>query len=91
MKLDENVGNEVTIESIAENASQGAIVTVGRTPVYIDGLERWDRAHAGHKVSVTGTLTQEAPDEVYDPKTGEYSTGFAAGRYILESASWKLA
>ena len=89
MKLDHKIDTEVTIESVAENASQGAIVSVGRTPVYIDGMERWDRAHAGKKVSVTGTLRREAGDDVESP-TGEYSHGVPGGRFILESATWKL-
>lgn len=89
MNLDQKVDTEVTIDSVAENASQGAIVTVGRTPVYIDGLQRWDRAHAGKKVAVTGTLRREAGDDVVSP-TGEYSHGVPGGRFILEAATWKL-
>ncbi len=89
MKLDTKIDTEVTIESLAEDASQGAIVSVGRTPVYIDGLQRWDKAHAGKKVSVTGTLRREAGDEVESP-TGEHSHGVPDGRFILEAATWKL-
>lgn len=89
MKLEQKVDTEVTIDSVAENASQGAIVTVGRTPVYIDGLPRWDKAHDGKQVSVTGTLRREAGDDVVSP-TGEYSHGVPDGRFILESATWKL-
>lgn len=90
MNLDQNVDKQVTIESVAENASQGAIVTVGRTPVYIDGLQRWDRALDGKKVTVTGTLRREAGDEVVNAK-GEYSHGVPNGRFVLESASWKAS
>ncbi len=80
----------VTIQGVAENASRGAIVTVGRTPVYIDGLERWDGAHRDKQVTVSGTLYIEPGDEVVNAK-GEYSHGVPTGRFMLESASWKLS
>ena len=89
MDLDKQLDTEVTIDAVAENASAGAIVMVGRTPVYIDGLPRWDKAHADKQVSVTGTLRREAGDEVVNA-AGEYSHGVPDGRFILESATWTL-
>src|SRR5690349_15502349 len=89
-ELPNNVGKQVTIGSVAEDASMGAIVSVGRMPVYIDGLERWDKAHRGQKVIVTGTLTREAPEQLTNA-AGEHSHGVPGGRYILEAASWSLA
>jgi hypothetical protein len=80
----------VTIEGLAENASRGAIVTVGRTPVYVDGLERWDAAHSGKQVTVTGALYVEPGDEVVNAK-GERSHGTPDGRFMIESASWKVS
>lgn len=68
----------------------GAIVSVGRTPVYIEGLERWDRTHRGQKVIVTGTLRYEAPEQL-ENAAGEHSHGVPGGRWVLESASWSLA
>jgi hypothetical protein len=91
MSLDQQVGSNVTIEGMARNAMAGAIVqTADRTPIYIDGLERWDKAHDGKQVSASGTLRREGGDEVVNSK-GERSSGFATGRFILEGATWKLA
>jgi hypothetical protein len=64
----------------------GAIVTVGRTPVYIEGKERWEKAFAGKKVIVTGTLRREAP-EVLENAAGEHSHGVPGGRYLIELGS----
>lgn len=87
MKLAHEIDKEVTIESVAEDAAMGAIVLVGRTPVYIEGLERWDRALAGKTVKVTGTLRREVPEELVDDQ-GQVSHGVPGGRYLLEAATW---
>ena len=91
MDLAQKVGEQITIDSVAENASQGAVVTVGRTPVYIDGLERWDKATRGQQVSVTGTLRLEPGDDELVNDKVEHSTGVPSGRYILDGATWKTS
>jgi hypothetical protein len=89
--LDNQVGSTVTIEGTARNAMAGAIVQMAdRTPVYIEGLERWDSAHDGKPVSASGTLRREGGDEVVNSK-GERSSGFAGGKFVLEGPTWKLA
>ena len=94
MDLHQNVDQTVTLSGTAENGRMGALVTVdtakGKRPVYIDGLQRWDRTHDGKDVEVTGTLRFEPPDDVVD-QAGNYSTGVPAGLFFLESATWKLA
>lgn len=95
MDLHQNVDQPVTLQGTAENGRMGALVKIvangKKRPVYIDGLDRWDRAYEDKDVEVQGTLRFEEPDEVVDPATGEQSTGVPAGRFILESATWKLA
>ena len=89
--LDSQVGSTVTLKGTARNAMAGAIVQLpDRTPIYVAGLERWDSAHNGKEISASGVLRREAPDEVESP-TGERSTGFAGGRFVLEGPTWKLA
>ncbi len=90
MSLDQLVGNNVTIEGTARNAAAGAVVlTEDRTPVYVAGLERWDRTLDGKKVSASGTLRREASDELVNAK-GEHNSGVGA-HFVLEGPSWKLA
>jgi hypothetical protein len=94
MDLHQNVDQTVTLKGLAENGRMGALVTVataaGERPVYIDGLQRWDRTHDGKDVEVTGTLRFEPPDDVEDA-AGNMSTGVPAGRFLVEAAQWKLS
>lgn len=95
MDLHQNVDQAVTLHGKAETGRMGALVTISangkKRPVYIDGLDRWDRALDGKDVEVSGTLRFEPPDDVEDPVTGEQSTGVPAGRFVIESATWKEA
>ena len=90
MSLDSKLGTQVTIDGTARNAALGAVV-VGEKgmPIYIDGLERWDRAIDGKPVSVTGKLQKIAPDDVVDAN-GVYSHGAPGSRFVLEQASWTV-
>jgi len=89
--LTQLVDKDVTIEGVARNAHAGAVVvTEDRTPVYVDGLERWDRAVDGKKVNAKGTLRHRAPDDVVGAN-GEISHGFAGGQWVLEAPTWTVA
>jgi hypothetical protein len=89
--LTQQVDREVTIEGTARNAAGGAVVlTDDRTPVYIDGLESWDRKVDGKKVKAKGTLRKRGGQQVVNDK-GEHSHGFPGERYVLEKPSWSVA
>ena len=89
MNLDQNVDTKVTIEGTAENAKAGAAVTVGSVPVYVSGLDRWDAATDGKRVSVTGTLRKKGGQPVVNAK-GEHSTGNPNSRFVIEAPSWSV-
>lgn len=90
MSLEQKINSKVTIEGVARNAAAGAVVlTDDRTPVYVAGLERWDRAFDGKNVSASGTLRREAGDDVVNAK-GEHSHGIPDGRFVLEAPTWTL-
>ncbi|HTR51222.1 MAG TPA: hypothetical protein VMJ10_10985 [Kofleriaceae bacterium] len=90
MSLDTQVGTQVTIDGTARNAALGAVV-VGEKgmPIYIAGLERWDRTIDGKPVSVSGKLTKVAPDDVVDA-SGQHAHGAPGARFVLEQASWTV-
>lgn len=91
MGLEQKIDSNVTITGTARNAAAGAVVlTEDRTPVYVAGLDRWEKAFDGKQVSASGTLRREAGDEVVNSK-GEYSTGIASGRFVLEGPTWALS
>ena len=91
MDLQSKVGRQVTIEGTARNAAAGAVVlTDDRTPIYVDGLERWDRATDGKKVSASGTLRKRGGDQVVNDR-GEYRHGTPGDRFVLEQPSWKVS
>ena len=91
MGLEQQIDSKVTITGTARNAMAGAVVlTADRTPVYVAGLDRWDRAFDGKQVSASGTLRREAGDEVVNSK-GEHSHGIAGGRFVLEGPTWTLS
>ncbi|NVB78382.1 MAG: hypothetical protein HOV81_08325 [Kofleriaceae bacterium] len=90
MSLDSKVDSHVTIQGTARNAMAGAVVlTEDRTPVYLDGVERWERTVDGKRVSATGTLRRLGGDEVVNDK-GEHSHGIPGGRFVLEQPTWTV-
>jgi len=90
MSLDTKVGTQVTIDGTARNAALGAVVVAEKgTPIYVAGLERWDRAIDGKSVSVSGVLTKVAPDDVIDAN-GHHAHGAPGARFVLEQASWTV-
>jgi len=85
------VGQSITVAGLAENAHQGALVTLSDgSEVYVVGLRRWDKALLGKRVKVTGFLqrTKLAPDPDVNEK-GEVSHGMYGSSLTLEEASWE--
>lgn len=90
MDLQNNVDTKVTIDGVARNAAGGAVVmTDDRTPIYVGGLDKWDKATDGKKVSATGTLRRQDAGDLKNDK-GEYSHGVPGERFVLEQPTWKL-
>lgn len=91
MSLDSKVGTQVTIEGTARNAMAGAVVlTADRTPVYVQGLERWDSAFDGKQVSASGTLRKHGGDATMSD-SGEASSGIPGDHFVLEQPTWTLS
>ena len=89
--LNQQVDREVTIEGTARNAAGGAVVlTDDRTPVYVDGLEAWDRKTDGKKVKAKGTLRRRGGQQTVNAQ-GEHSHGIPGERYVLEKPTWSVA
>ena len=72
MSLDQKVGTQVTIDGTARNAMAGAVVLLAdRTPVYVDGVESWDDATDGKKISASGTLRKRGIEPPVRPALRE--------------------
>lgn len=83
------VGKHVRLVGIAENAKGGAVVLVGKSPVYIAGKDSWPEAMRTKRVSLGGTLVREQflPVATVSPK-GEVSQGTAGGsQTVLRDAT----
>jgi len=90
MSLEQQVGTQVTIEGTARNAMAGAVVlTADRTPVYVDGLERWDGQFDGKKISASGTLRKRGADDVV-AANGDQASGIGGDHFVLEQPTWAL-
>lgn len=91
MSLEQQVDTQVTIEGTARNAMAGAVVlTADRTPIYVEGLERWDSAFDGKKVSASGTLRKRGGDDTVNA-AGEHSSGITGNHFVLEQPTWALS
>ena len=90
MSLEQQVGTQVTIEGTARNAMAGAVVlTANRTPVYVDGLERWDGTFDGKKIRASGTLRKRGADDVA-AANGDQASGIGSDHFVLEQPTWAL-
>lgn len=90
MSLDQKIDTQVTIEGTARNAMAGAVVlTADRTPVYVDGVESWDGAVDGKKISASGMLRRRAGDDLVNDK-GEYASGISGPHFVLEQPTWTV-
>lgn len=91
MSLEQQINSQVTIEGTARNAMAGAVVlTADRTPVYVEGLDRWDRAIDGKKVSASGTLRKRGGDDVVGAN-GEQASGITGDHFVLEQPTWTVS
>jgi hypothetical protein len=89
--LTQKVDSKVTVEGVARNAALGAVVLMDdRTPVYVDGVEAWDKAVDGKKISASGTLRRRSAGSLVNDR-GEYSHGVPGDRYVLEQPSWTVS
>lgn len=83
------VGKRVRLVGVAENAKGGAVVLVGKSPVYIAGRDAWPEAMRTKRVSLGGTLVNEQylPVATVSPK-GEISQGTSGGsQTVLRDAT----
>ena len=83
------VGKKVRLVGVAENAKGGAVVLVGKSPVYIAGKGAWPETLRTKRVSLGGTLTHEQylPEATVSPK-GEVSQGTSGGsQTVLRDAT----
>lgn len=81
----------ITIAGAAENAHQGALVTLSDGGVvYVAGLRRWDLRLLGKRVKVTGRLRRHklAPDPEVGPQAG-VTHGMFGSSLVLENAVWE--
>lgn len=88
-----HVGQQVTLVGVAHNAQSGAMVLLAdRTPVYVRGLDEWDRKLHKQRVKVVGTLRDGsvAPQATVNAK-GEYSAGIDGDALYVEQATWEAA
>jgi hypothetical protein len=90
MSLADKVGSKVTIEGTARNGAAGAVVVTSDGPVYLGGLESWDKATDGKRVSASGVLRAHSGGSLVNAK-GEYSHGVPGDRLVIEAATWNLA
>jgi hypothetical protein len=90
MSLADRVGSKVTVEGTARNGAAGAVVVTSDGPVYLDGLESWDKATDGKRVSARGVLRVQAGGNLVNAK-GEHSHGVPGERLVIEAATWNLA
>jgi hypothetical protein len=84
------MGEMVTVIGIAENAHQGAVVTLSDgNEVYVDGLRWWDNGLLRERVMVTGTLREKklAPDP--EDNGGIVSHGMFGESLVLEGPTWE--
>jgi hypothetical protein len=80
------LGETVTVRGTARTGAAGAFVALEGRPVYLAGVERWDRATEGHPVEATGVLRRrEAPQSdvaIHDVD---------GGQFILDEPRWTVA
>ena len=84
------VGQSITVVGLAEDAHQGALVTLSDgSDVYVGGLPYWNKALLKKRVRVTGLLRRDklAPDPEVDGQL--VSHGMFGSALVLENATWE--
>ncbi len=84
-------GQRVRLGGTARDAKGGAVLLVGKTPVYLPGLDAWPAGAQGQQVVVGGTLVQKQhlPEARRDAR-GAVSQGASGPQWVLESPQWRL-
>src|SRR5258706_8133191 len=100
-KMRAQLGQQVTLEGIAEARKLGALLHGSNFEAWIDGLQDWPRPYVGQRVKVTGVLEERHDLPVYIQKPGEPVAGGipvpegtdlreASRRYVVRDAKWGL-
>ena len=92
MKIEEQIGQNVSLNGTAKDAKGGAVLlTLEGDVIYIKGLEFWPSEILDKQISVNGLLKEEKfiPDPIID-KDGAISTGAYGIQLILENAEYCL-
>ena len=99
--LRDRLGQQVTLDGVAETRKLGAALRGSGFDVWIDRMERWPAEALGRKVRVTGILEERQDLPVYIQKTGEPpAAGIpvpegtdlreASRRYLVRDSKWSL-
>jgi hypothetical protein len=99
--LRDRLGQQVTLDGVAETRKLGAALRGNGFDVWIDRLERWPAEALGRKVRVTGILEERQDLPVYIQKAGEPpAAGIpvpegtdlreASRRYLVRDSKWSL-
>jgi hypothetical protein len=100
-KMHAQLGQQVTLEGIAEARKLGAALRGHDFDVWIDQLQDWPSQYVGQKVRVTGVLDERRDLPVFIQKPGEPVAGgipvpegtdlhAASRRYVVRDAKWSL-
>jgi hypothetical protein len=100
-KMHAQLGQQVTLEGIAEARRLGAALRGHDFDVWIDQLQDWPRDYVGQRVRVTGVLDERHDLPVFIQKPGEPAAGgipvpegtdlhAASRRYVVRDAQWSL-
>ncbi|MCS6916027.1 MAG: hypothetical protein RMK29_13400 [Myxococcales bacterium] len=87
------INQRVTLVGTARDAASGAVVLLSDgTPVYIRGLDYWDRGWNWKRIRASGVLREAklAPDPEVNQQ-GEVSHGMYGDALVLEGATWEEA
>ena len=99
--LRDRLGQQVTLEGVAETRKLGAALRGNDFDVWIDRLARWPAGALGRKVRVTGILEERLDLPVFIQKAGEPpAAGIpvpegtdlreASRRYIVRDSKWSV-
>jgi len=99
--LRDRLGQQVTLEGVAETRKLGAALRGNDFDIWIDRLERWPAEALGRKVRVTGILEERLDLPVFIQKAGEPpAAGIpvpegtdlreASRRYIVRDSKWSV-
>jgi hypothetical protein len=87
------LGQRVRLSGIARNAKGGAVLLLGDSPVYLQGVESWPLGVDQKLVGVGGKLVSKRylPEATRDAK-GAISQGTSEGstQWVLEAPVWRV-